>query len=124
MKDYVVYHNPDKMGGRVRDFPSCEAVTGKTVKENVIGSRVWLITGEGKPRTFLLRSCFIVDQVLTRGHEEYKTKLTGSDCRIFEPMIELEGRWFHTFKRKQGNFSRGFQVIDADSVLQLEKLGA
>jgi hypothetical protein len=126
MKDYVVYHNPDKMGGPVTSLDACMILTKKSVKEKeIIGSRVWLITGEGTPRTYFLRSWFIVDAALSGTDHGFKTKLIGKECRIFDPMVILsEQGWFREFKRRQGNFSLGLQVItDRNSILGLERAG-
>jgi len=124
LKDYVVYHNPVKMKGPVTGVNPCMIVTNKSVKE-IIGSRVWLITGEGTPRTYFLRSWFIVDAALSGTEHGFKTKLIGKECRIFDPMVMLSDQdWFEEFKRTQGNFSLGLQVItDRNSILGLERAG-
>jgi hypothetical protein len=124
MKDYVVYHNPDVMGHPATSVDPCRIVTNKTVTEEIIGSRVWLITGEGRPRAFFLRSCFMVDQVVSGTEHGFKTKLLGKHCRTFDPMVSLSDQaWFEEFKRTQSNFSFGLQAItDHDFILEFEKL--
>ena len=96
--------------GQPRECPSC--------------GQVWLITGEGKPRAFFLRSCFMVDQVVAGTEHGFKTKLLGKDCRTFDPMVSLSDQdWFEEFKRTQSNFSFGLQAItDHDFILGFEKL--
>jgi hypothetical protein len=80
--------------------------------KNIIGSRVWLITGEGTPRTYFLRSWFIVDAALPGTEHGFKTKLMGKKCQVYDPMVMLsEQGWFREFKRRQGNFGLGLQVI-------------
>ena len=86
-------------------------VTDKQVSD-VRGNRVWLITGEGHPRTFFLHSHFIVDEIERGSDAGYNTKLSGRAGSAFEPMIELNTEdWFPDFKRSQGNFGFGFQPI-------------
>lgn len=121
MKDYVVYHNPDSMGTSVENVDPFAIVTDKKVVE-VTGDRVWLMTGAGSPRTFLLRSYFIVDQM--DFGREFATRLSGADGKVFNPMIELNSEdWFNDFKKSQGNFAFGLQRIkDQRFVHGLESL--
>jgi hypothetical protein len=112
MKDFLVYHNPDSMQCPVTAVDAKSIVTDKKVHD-VEGSRVWLITGEGSPRQFLLRSCFVVDQVDEATRSKFKTKLSGHIGQVFEPMIPLNPEiWFKAFKRSQGNFAFGLQPIN------------
>lgn len=118
MKDFVVYHNPDSMGVDVRIVNPFVIVTNKPAGNDVVGRRVWLLTGEGRPRSFFLRSYFIVDQVET-GVEGFQTKLSGSNGRVYEPMIELDQQnWFDELKKTQGNFAFGVQPISDGRVIR------
>jgi hypothetical protein len=109
MKDYVVYHNPDSMGTSVENVDPLAIVTNKKIND-AYGDRVWLITGDGSPRMFLLRSYFVVDQMDVGG--EFVTRLSGIDGKVFDPMVELNGEeWFQDFKKSQGNFAFGLQRI-------------
>jgi hypothetical protein len=78
MKDFVVYHNPDVMRIGVEKVDAFSIKTDKKVRD-MQGNRVWLITGEGVPRTFLLRSYFRVDHVEAEGADAFQTKLSGRD---------------------------------------------
>jgi hypothetical protein len=49
MKHFVVYHNPEKMGYSADELTEPCIVTNKAV-EGLIGNRIWLIQGKGKPR--------------------------------------------------------------------------
>ena len=111
MKDFVVYHNPDRMGCDVTQMSPLSAVTNKPTPADVEGSRVWLLTGQGKPRTFLLRSWFIVDRV-EKDVDGFRTKVSGKIGTALIPMINLNDEaWFESFKRKQGRFAFGLQRI-------------
>jgi|SRR6478609_321102 len=116
MKDFVVYHNPDVMGQSVEQVDGLSIVTDKKVSD-MQGNRVWLMTGEGTPRTFLLRSYFIVDRFEIG--DGYKTKLSGKDGKVFEPMLELNAQeWFDDFKNSQGNFAFGLQRIKNEQFIR------
>jgi len=62
MLDYVVYHKAEVMGYEVIDVDNLAFYTKKSTK-GVIGSRVWLIAGEGSPRKYKLRAMFIVSAI-------------------------------------------------------------
>ena len=123
MKNFLVYHNPDTMHEPVTAVDANSIVTNKRVSA-VEGSRVWLITGEGSPRTFFLRSYFLVDNVDVPKRSKFKTRISGHTGKVFDPMIPLgQEKWFEEFKRQQGNFAFGFQPIrDQQVITGLEKL--
>jgi hypothetical protein len=118
MKNFLVYHNPDKMHCEVTEVHALEIVTNRPAPRDAIGSRVWLITGRGRPRTFLLRSWFIVDKA-GEADGEFKTKLSGTQGKVFEPMIELnQEEWLDDLKRQQRNFASGLQSITNEQVVR------
>lgn len=116
---------PTRCEAQFAEFPPCQIVTKKNVNEEIRGSRVWLITGEGKPRTYFLRSRFIVDGIVVTPREEYPTKLLGKDCQSFLPMINLSNEdWFEDFRQALINFRGGLQAItNSDYVSKFVKLG-
>jgi hypothetical protein len=112
MKDYVVYHNPDVMSSELAatDDDRHSIVTDKKVSD-VRGSRVWLLTGKGSPRTFSLHSYFVVDDIQPGTEDGFQTRLAGAG-EGFDPMPTLnDEEWFDDFKRTLGNFAFGFQHI-------------
>ena len=121
MKDFVIYHNPDVFPKGIMDVDPFAVFTDKTVSD-VRGDRVWLLTGEGNPRTYFIRSYFFVDEIGSGAELGFKTKLTGSAGKAFDPMIELsDDDWFVDFKRALGNFAFGLQsVTDARFIEGLE----
>lgn len=111
MADFLVYHNPDKMGYPASDVTELSIVTNRSAS-GAKGARVWLVTGEGQPRVFKLRGYFIVDQVGRSDHPDFKIEVSGSAGRLFKRMPDLNDLdWFADFKRSQGNFAFGFQPI-------------
>lgn len=106
------------MGVDVETMDALSVVTDKKVGD-LHGARVWLLTGRGTPRTFLLRSCFIVDRIESPSSDGFKTKLLGEFGKIFDPMIELNAEeWFEDFKRCQGNFAFGLQRIKEERFIR------
>jgi len=123
VRDFVVYHNPEKMGGDVERVDALSIVTNKRIADPS-GDRVWLLSGRGNPRTYVLRSWFIVDSVESGSADGYETKLSGKG-EVFDPVIELNGEpWFEDFKREQGNFSFGLNRINDRFAKLLEELAA
>jgi hypothetical protein len=117
MSHYIVYHNPDKM-----PFPASESaltvLTNKTVSQNVCGSTIWLITGEGRPRQFYLVLNFIADVVESGEDEGFRTRVRGEHGHKFDPMVRIDDQaWFGQLKRRQGNFAFGFNSINDDRVV-------
>lgn len=123
MTDFVVYHNPDVMGYPAIDVDRLAIYTDKK-PGSIAGSRVWLLTGEGKPRTFRLRATFVVASVEPSDKPEFETKILGKAGELLDPMPILnEEPWFEAFKRNHGNFAFGFQPIgDPASVVGLKSV--
>ena len=109
--DYVVYHIFERMG-----YPAIEVgnlvVYTKKRAEGAIGSRVWLITGTGRPRRYYLRATFIVSGIEPSDRQDFKTRLTGTDGQLLDPMPLLNKEpWFPAFVQKQGMFAFGFSPV-------------
>jgi hypothetical protein len=102
-----------------------EVVTDKRVRD-VVGDRIWLITGEGKPRTYYLVSVFTVEKVEDASSSGFQTRLRGSNGQLFRPMINLSVEdWMPDLVRCLGNFAFGFQRISDDRfVNHLERVVA
>ncbi|MBK9173227.1 MAG: hypothetical protein IPM28_09515 [Chloracidobacterium sp.] len=124
MKDFVVYHNPNAMGYPAGEHPELTVLTNKRVSD-VIGDRVWLLTGEGKPRKFFLCAWFFIDHIDSGEDEGFATCISGTTGRKFDPMIPIDknAEWFHDLKQEQGNFAWGFSKIKSEAAIgELEKL--
>jgi len=115
--DYLVYHNPDRMGYGAMDVDSLSIYTNKPTSAP-LGSMVWLITGEGQPRTYKLRGTFKVKDIGPSSDPAFHTAVSGKDGRLLDPMPVLNSEpWFDGFRRSQGNFAFGFQPITDESAL-------
>src|SRR5882724_10909147 len=99
------------MGCRVTDMDGRTVYTDRKVSDRAVGERVWLITGEGKrPRSFYLRSSFVIDSIGPSDRPGLQTQVKGSKGRVWnDPMPLLNDEdWFSRFKKTQF-FSHGFQ---------------
>ncbi len=112
MDDFLAYHNPEKMGERASDLKVHAVLTRKEVPR-IIGDRVWLVTGEGSPRTYYLCNWFIVDRIETIDDPYFRKRISGKIGKWIRPILRLdEYEWFPDFKRSNGNFGLGFQPIN------------
>lgn len=115
MTDFVAYHNPDTMGYEADEVDGFNFLTNKNVP-SVVGSRVWMLTGKGRPRTY-----YLVGHFTPTTRSRYG--LAGFAWRIDGPPnsgIQLPKRswlalndeeWFSEFRVSQGNFGLGLQPI-------------
>lgn len=107
------------MGYPASEVTAPVIVTNKRVSEGAIGSRIWLLTGKGRPRRFFLRGLFTITRVESGEDEGFRTRVWGTGERFFDHMIELTHEdWFEDFKRSQGNFAFGFQPITDDRFIR------
>jgi hypothetical protein len=125
MRHFAVYHNPDAMGYSAEDVHELCFLTNKSV-ENLIGNRVWLITGEGKPRKYFLRGTFIVGSVAANRDEGFRHIVRGTEGKLFRRRVPVGALpWFDRFKRSQGHFAFGLQRISDEAVIaELKAIGS
>lgn len=110
MRNYVQYHNTEFMGYPCDDGDSdyFSIVTNKSVS-NLVGNRIWLISGEGRPRNYFLCKVFIVDEVGQDDSGNYANGVIGTS---FKPLIPLNNlSWFKDFMKSQQNFRFGLNEI-------------
>jgi len=125
MRNFIAYHNPDAMGYPASEIDTLSVMTNKA-PSHAQGSRVWLITGEGRPRSFSLCGYFIVDAVEPSYDSRFQTCNRGNAGSLFDSMPCLDAEpWFDEFKRSQGNFSLRFQPItDQRFIAGLEEVAS
>jgi hypothetical protein len=119
-RHYVQYHNSDMQGDLPRSVNSEFSIfTRKNIK-NLIGGRIWLISGQGlKKKLFFLEYSFIADSIK---YGNPKT-IIGAGGIVFDPPLLLSGLpWFEEFKKRQQNFSLGLREIDQVAAVELVKL--
>lgn len=124
MDDYVQYHNSEAMEFSCLDFDESEGfgiVTSKSVSK-LMGSRIWLIGGIGKPRKYYLCYNFLVDKI-EPSNGDFKFVVDGQQGTFFKPAIPLsDSPWFKDFLKSQQNFSMGLRKIEKAFVDELEKV--
>ena len=126
MAEFVVYHNPDRMGYTADAVDGFNILTNKNVP-SVLGSRVWLLTGEGAPRTYYLRGHFTATRRSRSDEAGFAWLVEGSRTSGFKLprrrwVILNDEPWFRDFRRSQGNFALGLQSItDRRYIKGLEK---
>ncbi len=126
MEHYVQYHNADVRGFSCFELSPNEGfsiVTNKALaKTKLVGNRVWLIGGEGKPRRYYLCLTFIVEQV-EEIKGEFQYLASGQKGQFFDPPIFLNDLpWFKDFLHSQQNFSMGLRKIKSTYVAALQKI--
>lgn len=123
MKHYLIFHNPEKMGYSLETVKDFIAYTNRKVKDESIESKVWLITGEGKPRQYFLKMYFFIKDIKSGMEKNFKTKLIGTAGKRLEFMKRIDNLvWFDEFRKQMANF-RGFAEIKQQKFInELEKL--
>ena len=123
MNHYVQYHNPDRWPpGKYANLLQNEFVVGTNKRvRDLIGSTVWLIRGEGRPRQYFLCKRFVVDEIVVLGDDDaFRFLVRGSQGVIIEPPIQLNGLpWFEPFLKSQSNFSFGLNRIAPHFLVEL-----
>jgi hypothetical protein len=118
VRHFVVYHNPERMGYSADEVTELCFVTNKGVR-NLIGDRVWLIQGAGKPRRYVLRGTFIVASTGPDNDDGFRHVVHGEQGKLFKPQIPIGALpWFERFKKSQGNFAFGLQRIGDEAVIR------
>jgi 5-methylcytosine-specific restriction endonuclease McrA len=111
MRDFIIYHSAKKRGFPIRGNTSLQIVTKRSVND-LVGQRVWLVTGEGTPCRFFLASMFIVDRIDRNQSLKYPNQAYGTNGRTFDPIVLIEEEpWFEDFKSYNGDFAFGLKEI-------------
>jgi len=124
VKHFVQYHNVEKMDGRPSESYILTKKSGKFVEE-VKGNKIWLISGDGRPRHYALCAFFIADEIRLTNESGYKYRISGKTGRLLVPEVPLDQQsWFRRFLAAQQNFSLGLREIGSPFVEELERLVA
>jgi hypothetical protein len=122
---FVQYHNVDERGPLDTNEHPVFVTTAKRWP-SLVGQRVWLISGEGTPKSYALCGSFVVKEVTT--------PVPGSkDCRVYggherwlaRPIpIDSEQDWFRSLRMRAGNFGLGLHPIVEPSIAALLQLSS
>jgi len=120
MKDFIQYHNSDKIGFPASKLDEPKMFTRKSVR-NLSSSRVWLISGEGKSnKEFYLAAVFKVNRTTsgTFDHPDFANSAYGIGHVIGEK-IKLNGiPWFEDLKANLNNFKNGLTELTDDNIVK------
>jgi hypothetical protein len=114
MRHYLQYHNPERYGPpqAPKAGEPFYVLTRKAAGRRVAGSAIWLVVGEGRPRSYSLSKVFLADWVGPAGDPDFVHRIAGADGTLFEPPLLLDGYpWFLDMKYRLANFSLGFTEI-------------
>lgn len=123
MKHFVINHNPLVMGYSLDAVKDFTAFTNKKVKDETIGSKVWLITSEGRPKQYFLKMYFLIENIKSGEEKNFKTKLIGIDGKILPEMKRIDYLpWFEEFREQMAYFVGFSEIKQQKYVIELEKL--
>ena len=123
MKHFLINHKPEIMGYSLDSVKEFIAFTNKEVTNNIIGDKVWLITGEGKPKAFFLKMYFIIDDIKSGTEKNFKSKLIGINGKNFATMKRIDNLpWFEAFRKQMANFVGFTEIKQQKYIDELEKL--
>ena len=117
MRHWAIYHNPYKLPYDITEIEPSDAYNSRFFSQ-LIGSRIWVVGGEGHPCTYYLGSTFICDRV---DQEQYgfKFKTQEPEGRIFGRKLILNGLpWFDNLRRSMRNFAVGLIEIKDRFVIE------
>jgi hypothetical protein len=114
MRDFIVYHHPDKMPYGVTRVSALFAVTDKEVSE-AVGSRVWVVGREGK--RYFIGAVFRAESE-TPGTFGFAHRIEGRSGHTFADAAEIGTTpWFPALRQVTGNFQFGFTEITDPHIL-------
>lgn len=127
MKNFIQYHNTDKIGYSASELDEPKIFTNKSVR-NLSSGRVWLISSEGKfPKSYFLAAVFDVKRTATGTyeHEAFKNAAFGTGHVIGEHICLNGTALIRDIREVSCNFKNGLTAIkDKNMVAELEKLSA
>jgi hypothetical protein len=123
MNHFVVYHNPETMGYDAKSIEGFSIVTTKPVMGSV-GSRIWIVTGRGTPRSYSLVQTFLAESAGPKPVAVGVNQICARTGIRFRPEVPLNALpWFAGFRKRMGNFGLGFQKLTDPRLVQaLEQL--
>lgn len=116
MRQFIAYHNTEKMGYPLHEGEPLRLLTNKPVN-HLLQNTVWFITGEGATRQYSLGSVFRVTEV-GDGDEDGFKRFAAGPGHVFQPPIPIRDMdWFPEVLRVTGHFGLGVQEVKDESVV-------
>lgn len=124
MKNYVQYDKTEMLINTASDAVLDHFyISTNKHKPGVIGHRIWLFAGVGKPRRYFLAAFFIAKQYSRALDPDFLYRVRGQEGKRFDPPLEVTNfSWFHELRRAQGNFAFGLNELHERFVPFLEEL--
>jgi hypothetical protein len=124
---FVQYHNSEALGygcGQITGFDVWTSKPLKWLEERVIGKRVWLLAGEGRPRRYYVCHTFVADEVVAAPSATGFAYVVSGEVgrRRFQDLRIDAEPWFRAFQRSQGNFGLGLRRIRDEFVVESQQL--
>lgn len=118
VRHFVHYHNPDVMGQDAMLLHDLHVVPNKNVGQDLYGQRIWLLTGRGRPREYLVCLTFIVDSLQSDPEARFRTRISGEHGTTLQPFVRVgDLNWFPKLRRATGNFAFGLQPITDPDII-------
>src|SRR5262245_45210246 len=113
MEEYVQYRSPERYATPCAEVANGEFLVGTNkVIKHLIGRRLWVVCGEGRPRRYWLCKSYRVAEVYPTEERDFRYYVRGWEGVRLQPPILLNGLpWFYAFFRSQSNFSFGLNRI-------------
>ena len=126
IRNFIQYHNCDNMGASPTELSQGQDFGISTNKspERVVGNRIWLIAGEGKPRRYYLTYSYVADNFEKAPvGSDFRYSLDGQAGKKYFPPIPLNDfPWFQKFLKTRF-YSHGLTPVSKNISDQLERLG-
>lgn len=112
------YHNVERQGPLHPDERPA-IFTAKSVQA-LLGDRIWLVSGEGRPRAYYLNGSFEVSELSSAAQEGEMNEAWGGDFdRWLEKPVRIDAEpWFEDLRRATGNFAFGLERINDARIIQ------
>lgn len=117
MRNFIAYHNTQKMGRSVVDGDPLKVLSNKSL-QHLHDHVVWIIQGDsGQSKAYSLASAFIVTEVGETGQDDFKSFARG-DGHVFRPPIPIQHEpWFDELFKVIAHFSLGVCEVKLDRVI-------
>ena len=113
MRHFVQYHNLQKQ--KPLDVTERVNIFTKKSARELVGNRVWLISGKGKPVAYELCGTFVVTEV--EETSDHKVAWGSNEKWLEDPPRINDQPWFLDIKRVAGNFGLGLQEVTKHSAI-------
>lgn len=117
MRHFVQYHNAETQGDPSQPSRGRLSIYTRKPVQALIGDRVWLVSGQGRPRSYALVGSFLVSEV--NEDSEGTNTAWGQTLTSFAHPIPINGTdWFGSLRRATGNFAFGLQRLTEAAVIE------